>query len=134
MAISAVLNIIIERRISDACKPHFRQTANPALLWHARGVEHDVVVHACVVCLLGLAEIDHRDGKRPIVQKASKTRMTMLLTTTARVVESPTPSAPPWVVKPKKHPMEVMAYPSPEITTTRKKKAPTGRLFYKLKS
>jgi hypothetical protein len=35
----------------------------------------------------------------------------MLLTTTALVVEFPTPSAPPCVVNPKKHPMEVTVSP-----------------------
>jgi hypothetical protein len=61
-------------------------------------------------CLVDVDELDH--WRSTTAQKASKRRISMLEITTARVVATPTPSAPPAVEKPWKQPTIVIRKPN----------------------
>src|SRR5690606_31584584 len=68
--------------------------------------------------LVHVDEFDH--CRSTTAQKASKTRISMLEITTARVVATPTPSAPPCVVNPWKQPTTVINIPK-EVVLIREK-------------
>src|SRR5690606_18978758 len=74
-------------------------------------LERDAVQHDPVAERLAHT-LEHDAHRSVAAQNASRTRISMLPTTTARVVARPTAAAPPDTVYPKKHPIAVTTSPN----------------------